>query len=610
MAELVNILRSDVISEAETASRLPADAVYTFDSAANGQRLPRACPVQKTRTREVVSVQYCSFQAREVVRARNTPRDSEEQITPVGSGLDSIVPRGQRYAYDLIAEVGRRTFLDGWRLDQLQQQLPCSTNGKPMPKSSIYDAQKKFLFYFGELHRQTAARQQEHIHSSGPITWLIDGTLEPGTPCFFGIRDAREGFLLGSWKLPTENENDVARCLDECRELYGKPDRIVLDLSEVLSRACKTALPDVPQRLCHYHFARDVGEDLYEEAQRMLSRRLRKLNLKVQLRDQRSGQTQRLRKSVDNGSAKLILAELLEGTESLSEPPPTLGSELLLGLHSWMLDYARDGRRQGFPFDPYLLYFHRRVVQVHCALKEFFSCQTLWQRPPQVLVNFADKLHEYLQDKTITEASELYEKAFNIFERLRSVLGLTPCGPTAPMAEGYALEPHQHQIIGTSLIELRKEFENALSAGSPDKQVRLYQVANAHLDKYGSRLVDSQQRHGEPICAARTTTDLERYWWNSKRVRRQTNGRKKLTRDFTALPAELMLVPNLRNPSYVKTVLGDLENLPGKLAEAGCKAGPFSHWDGLNKPASIGRLPRRLLRKEDFIHNLIDVCVQ
>ena len=30
-----------------------------------------------------------------------------------------------------------------------------------------------------------------------------------------------------------------------------------------------------------------------------------------------------------------------------------------MALHFWILDYRNDGRRRGFPFDPYLLYLHR-----------------------------------------------------------------------------------------------------------------------------------------------------------------------------------------------------------------------------------------------------------
>jgi hypothetical protein len=68
-----------------------------------------------------------------------------------------------------------------------------------------------------------------------------------------------------------------------------------------------------------------------------------------------------------------------------------------------------------------------------------------------------------------------------------------------------------------------------------------------------------------------------------------------------------MLIPNLNNPRYVEIVLGSLEQLPEKLAEAGKTSGPYSDWYKRQKPMHIGRLPARLLRKENFIDDLIDI---
>jgi len=53
--------------------------------------------------------------------------------------------------------------------------------------------------------------------------------------------------------------------------------------------------------------------------------------------------------------------------------------------------------------------------------------------------------------------------------------------------------------------------------------------------------------------------------------------------------------------------LGSLEQLPEKLAEAGKISGPYNDWYKRQKPMHIGRLPARLLRRENFIDDLIDI---
>ncbi len=81
--------------------------------------------------------------------------------------------------------------------------------------STLWELQRKFLFYLGHLHRQAAASIRKYLDGQGETTWLLDGTVEPGTPVFLGIEDAASGLLLGGWKVPSENVDDIASCLNE-----------------------------------------------------------------------------------------------------------------------------------------------------------------------------------------------------------------------------------------------------------------------------------------------------------------------------------------------------------------------------------------------------------
>ena len=62
---------------------------------------------------------------------------------------------------------------------------------------------------------------------------------------------------------------------------------------------------------------------------------------------------------------------------------------------------------------------------------------------------------------------------------------------------------------------------------------------------------------------------------------------------------------NLDNPVYVELVLGELSALPRKLAEAGRTAGPWTRWRQAQHPLRAGRLPRRLVRAENFLDTLV-----
>jgi len=601
---LIHELRDAHRQELETATQLPAHATYHFDRERPAdQAAAGSLPVRKTMRRTVVSLRFCRFESREVVRQETGTQRTVVHRSPQ---LAAVVPKGGRYAYDLIAHVGVQTFLRGRTLQDVAREL---SEGQPSLKiafSSLYEVQRKFLFYLGHLHHQAAPRLKDYLQQRGNVTWLIDGTLEPGTPVFFGVKEADEGLFLDSWKISTENVDDIVQCLTQARQRYGSPHRVLHDLSEVMSSACDQALPHVRHFICHYHLLSDIGADLYAAPQAALSKRLRALKLQPRLKEQRRGQTKWLREKIRKPEHSLVLMDLLDGKPVSLQMTDLLGREVLLALHLWIMDYANDGHRQGFPFDPYSLYFHRRVVQADAAFDRLFRQPAVRQQAPKVLTSCSDMLKQYLTDPQIVEAAGQYEKAWRIFQDLRAALRLSSQSDN-PLHDRYLLHEGEAGEIQQSINQLREDYRQRCDRDSDEVQ-HSYQIVLTHLDKYWSYLLPSAEhaeQNGSPSCYQRTTNGLEGHWGESKRGRRKVHGRRKITRDMHALPPEYMLIPNLGNSRYVELVLGSLDRLPDKLAEAGQTAGLFSHWHRQLQPLHLGRLPRRLLRQENFIDHLV-----
>ena len=80
-----------------------------------------------------------------------------------------------------------------------------------------------------------------------------------------------------------------------------------------------------------------------------------------------------------------MLQELLAGRQVDGLFSETLGREVLLAFHYWILDYRSDGRRRGFPFDPYTLYLHRRLVRAGKAVDQLLSRPDVARQAPRVL---------------------------------------------------------------------------------------------------------------------------------------------------------------------------------------------------------------------------------
>jgi hypothetical protein len=593
----LSVLLSEVQQRAVTglqqAAALPAEVCLRFDAAretagAGGSPVAASCGgVRKTTCRTVVSLRHGRFQAYETVRQAGPGEPASSRSRQ----LATVVAAGARYGFDLIAHVGIETYVRGRSLQEVREEL---ANGQPslrIPLSTLWDQQQKFLFYLGEMHRQSSPVLRAYLAQQRPVTWLVDGTTEPETAVFLGIEEATHGLFLGSWKIGSENVDDLVPCFRQAAEAYGRPDEVLHDLSPTISGACDQALPGIVHRVCHQHLARDVGEDLYEAPQAALGKRLRTLKLQYRLRQQRQGQTEWLRQRL-HSPAELVLTEVLAGRPVEVSWDDTFSREILLTFHFWILDYRSDGRRRGFPFDPYLLYLHRRLVRAGEAVDRLLSQVAVAARQPQVVRNI----------------QALYERSCALFTRLREALRLS-AQRMDQLRQPQQLPAAEQRPLQHALQQLRQELQQQTADGH-DPDGPLAQTVLSHLDKYWEHLVPaSLPAAGQPW--PRTTNQLESDWGVLKRGRRQTHGRGKLTRDFQSLPEEYPLVRNLENETYLQVVLGgSLESLPDKLAEAAREAGSFDAWRRRRRPRLLGELPRRLLREDNFVDHLIETCIQ
>jgi hypothetical protein len=388
---------------------------------------------------------------------------------------------------------------------------------------------------------------------------------------------------------------------------YGPPNRVLHDLSPTIGSACDQALPGIPHHVCHYHLAHDVGEDLYEEPQGALCKRMRALQVQLHLKKQRYRQTEALRQQFDS-PAQLMLCKLMAGVTADVEFNETLSREVLLAFQFWILDYRSDGHQRGFPFDPYTLYLHRRLVRAGQAVDDLLSHPEIARQAPPVLFNFQKELQRYRNDAQIAAAADLYERSYSMFTRLRNALRLT-AENMQNLHQPHDLPTDQQHEIKTALDSFRSELRQQ-AQDKHDADRPLAEIVWKHLEKYRPYLVPDQTPPQEERWH-RTTNPLEKDWGHLKRCRRQAHGRGSLTRDFISLPEEYTFVLNLQNTTYVDLVLrGSLAALPSKLAEASQGAGPFYKWKQVRCRQLFGQLPHRLLRDEKFIQDLIQACEQ
>jgi hypothetical protein len=266
-------------------------------------------------------------------------------------------------------------------------------------------------------------------------------------------------------------------------------------------------------------------------------------------------------------------------------------------------DFASEGGGQGFPFDPHELYFHRRVVRVTAALEGVRAQPKLWATASGAVRNFVGLLSDYVADPQVQASAAWYEKAAGGFGRLRTALRLGAQGP-APVHEAYALSGPDARAAQSDLTDLLADLRRrARQADLPAQDRQLEAIVLTHLERYWPLLGWTVTEGG---LLVRTTNSIETGWTGGKRMCRQIHGRSRLTRDFAALPAEFMLLGNLKQESYLQLVLGGgLDRLAHGFADLSLPAGGFHQWRQAQRPDLCGRLPKRVLREDNFLDHLL-----
>src|SRR5262249_54228902 len=163
------------------------------------------------------------------------------------------------------------------------------------------------------------------------------------------------------------------------------------------------------------------------------------------------------------------------------------GRQVLMAFHQWLLGHASDGRRQGYPFDPHLLYFHRRVVRASAAAERLLADPRVEGQVPVVLKNFTRMLREYLSHEQVAETVRQSEEAFALLQRVRDALRLS-ARQENPLHARYLLAAKEAAEVRSSLEQLRQQCRQDSQEAGMAWTRQLNRIVVDHLDRYWERL--------------------------------------------------------------------------------------------------------------------------
>jgi hypothetical protein len=539
--------------------------------------------VQKTFEHNVATIEHGAFRANEAVYVCKGGCRPPDRIHAIhrSAALASRVPHRKTLGYDVMVRVGLARFVDYRQRDEIRASL--EAEGISLSTGTISELARTFLSYLERLHLARADRFRAALEADGGWPLHVDATGEQGRGTLLIALAGWRRWVLGAWKIPTERADAILPRLLSVAQIFGAPCAAVRDLGKAVIEALDEFVARlglvIPILACHLHFLRDIGGDLLKESHDQLRELVRALKIRTNLA------------ALARDLGRDLGPELGEGIEGLRAwqqhveqghrlPEGAAGVACVRALTQWVLDFAADGRDDGFPFDRPYLDFYERGCQMRRAVDAYHRQPPANRAVARALRRLGRILQPLRRDERFTRVAGKLKMRVELFEKLREALRLTPKSPdrksTMPAGTPSIQEAAAElRDIRKAVLMLRAWLKKIRPERGPaEDQRNAIDIILRHLKVHGRSLWGHVIRL--PLTASGPATfrlvdrtnNVDESWFHGlKHAERRRSGRKILTQDLEQLPAAAALARNLLRPDYVELLCGSLDHLPGVFAE-------------------------------------------
>lgn len=514
--------------------------------------------VLKTQRTTVISIKYREFIAVETLLfCPEHKYDGNSIIKYDSPELNQIVPPYSNYAYDVSVHIGLSRFLHHKQKSEIQHELKIEY-GIKISDSGITHLSDNFLIYCMCVHELASAMIKEVQDKRGGYILHIDATVEEDSDMVFVGMNSVNGWILHSKKIKSESHEEIIPALEVIKNRCGEPLAIKRDMGKGMKLAVSEVFPYKPDKICHYHFSRDIGKDILSEQYDSIREFLIDNKIRTSLR--------RL--------ADDLITEINYGGYDVN---PTFDSIVncklsefknnkpvyVYAIVSWILHYYKEGDGLGFPFDlPYVSLYERC-----CKARKIVERLILLLAELKTVYKPLIQLKKILMDVDNQEIKLVHEKMGHgrkLFTRLREILRID--SETVPLSSVLETESDDEVCKMEQELEAFKNelYKNLLNDKS---QVREKKIIIDHLERYKNNLFLTNFRidpndPSKDIIMERTNNIAEQKFRKFKRNQRRIHGNRDVGHDLNFYGSYLPIVWNLTDDEYIKTVYGNIENIP------------------------------------------------
>lgn len=508
--------------------------------------------------------------------------------------LKTQVATGSNVSYAVLVVIGKALFCRYLSITEVQKELIEKYNIK-LSKSEISYLGRRFIIYLAIVHKQSQSKIKELLNLQGGYILHIDGTIEGDSPHLMTALDGIAEIVLGNIKLRSENKEDIIPFLKNIKASYGNPLATVSDLSRTILGALEEVFPKTFIFICHFHFLRVIGKDLFEKEYSELRQAIQKKKIRINLKNQAHYLGEKINQNPE------LKNKLTNNFKPGNKKHFTDHDELLTySLIMWIQDANEDLNGYGYPFDRKYLNIYQRLEKVKMII---INCQNN-NKSGRTLNKLLKTINTLLEDENIQiSVTTLLEKK-ETFEKLRSALriadpnncqGLNDNGSSSEM-----------KTIKKAVTKFKKSKRlNALA-----KQDKSYQKIINQLNKYDAKLfadpITIKMSKGEKIIyPQRTNNIMEQFFRHLKHGYRKQNGNRNLTKTLKSMLQDTPLINNINNSKYLKIILNGKDTLAKRFAEVDINLVHLESKQQKEDPHHIKPVLKKLIRKKEFKNILL-----
>jgi hypothetical protein len=519
------------------------------------EELQCVCPckcdllIQKTKERKITTLHLGTFLLYEVRKYCPACNAIYRQTK-----IDNFVAPGSNFGYDIMEYIGRAVWSDLKTVEKIRNEL--AQKNVSISEREIAHLAKKFVTCVIEAFDDQKEEIRTFLHKDGGYFLHFDSTHPNQGSSHLMCAIAEEvsekvSMVLGSAKLATESIETVTAFLRGIKEKFGDPLAGISDMLASNLTAFREVFPAVLLLLCHFHYLRDLGKDLF-------SYENTRLNSFLETYDTHK----RLKGFIKDCKAKIeadpLLVKYLNWTENEYQPSltlPDIVTAYFMGV--WILNYKQDLHGYGFPFDRAHFSYLQRMKKVWGHLLTHQVKST----PLKELESFLGCL---FGDPSFAKVMASMEQKVQDFDHIRDIMRIAPkMGDKGLNDDGEECD----------MILMEEELKKFLDSPTiKDNKDPSYRKIEKQMKKYWKMLfakpIEVKTANGEIVSMypQRTNNVMERLFREFLRNECKRTGSNTLHRRVQAMVAETPMMRNLNCPEFMKIILKGEKTLGDRFA--------------------------------------------